>query len=195
RWLLEYVDAWHGRMKANNGIIPSNVGLDGTIGGETGGKWYGGAYGWGFTVTVPQTGAKAHRNRTHWGFLGFMNAYLLTRDDAYLDAWRKQAAVINAAGRTANGRLTTPRMFGAGGWYAFEPGEYRLNALESYYLSMKPDDRRRVGNYAWLDYLDGKSPGYPVQSLRRDLERVRRQVAGMRADPTTPDTRLADDPM
>src|SRR5262245_15096736 len=31
RWLLEYVDAWHDRMKANNHIIPSNVGLDGTI--------------------------------------------------------------------------------------------------------------------------------------------------------------------
>ena len=195
RWLLEYVDAWRERMAANGGIIPSNVGLDGKLGGETGGKWYGGAYGWGFTVTVPQTGEKAHRNRTHWGFIGFMNAYLLTRDDRYLAAWRKQAATIDAAGKTIDGRFMTPRMHGDNGWDAFEPGEYRLNALELYALSQKPEDRRRVGNHAWLNYLDGKNPGYQAEALRRDLDRVRRQVRGMRADTTTPDTRLADDPM
>ena len=53
-WMLEYVDAWRERMQANGGIIPSNIGLDGTIGGAGGGKWYGGVYGWGFTVTDPQ---------------------------------------------------------------------------------------------------------------------------------------------
>jgi hypothetical protein len=41
-WLLEYVDAWLDRMRANDGIIPSNIGLDGTIGGAVDGKWYGG---------------------------------------------------------------------------------------------------------------------------------------------------------
>ena len=30
--------------------------LDGTIGGAADGNWWGGCYGWGFTVTVPQTG-------------------------------------------------------------------------------------------------------------------------------------------
>ncbi|MEC7906943.1 MAG: hypothetical protein VYC82_06935 [Verrucomicrobiota bacterium] len=38
-WLLDYVDAWLGRMEANNGTIPSSVGLDGAIGYETDGKW------------------------------------------------------------------------------------------------------------------------------------------------------------
>src|SRR6185295_19597209 len=32
-------------------------------------------------------------------------------------------------------------------------------------------------------------------ALRRDLARIRQRVAGLREDPTTPDTRLADDPM
>jgi hypothetical protein len=45
-WLLEYVDAWVGRMGQNGGVIPSNVGLDGTLGGGDGGRWYGGTYGW-----------------------------------------------------------------------------------------------------------------------------------------------------
>src|SRR5437867_4939696 len=41
-WLLGYVDAWLERTAANGGILPTNVGLDGTIGGACDGKWYGG---------------------------------------------------------------------------------------------------------------------------------------------------------
>ena len=44
------------RAKDNDGIIPSNIGLDGKIGGATDGKWWGGAYGWGFSPIVPMTG-------------------------------------------------------------------------------------------------------------------------------------------
>ena len=32
-------------MQANDGVIPSNIGLDGTVGGKCGRKWYGGTYG------------------------------------------------------------------------------------------------------------------------------------------------------
>src|SRR5207237_8048682 len=61
-WTLEYVDAWVERARANGGILPSNVGLDGTIGGAADGKWYGGCYGWAFTIDqIPYTGEKAHR--------------------------------------------------------------------------------------------------------------------------------------
>ena len=31
QWLLEYVDAWIERTEANDGIIPSNIGLDGRL--------------------------------------------------------------------------------------------------------------------------------------------------------------------
>ena len=48
--MLEYVDAWRQRILDNDGIIPTNIGLDGKIGSAAGGKWYGGVYGWGFTV-------------------------------------------------------------------------------------------------------------------------------------------------
>ena len=194
-WLLEYVDAWRDRMMANNNIIPSNVGLDGKIGGETDGKWYGGTYGWGFTVVVPQTNKPDHRNRTFWSFVGFMNAFLLTGDDRYLAVWRRQTDVINAQSKVINDRRMYPRMHGDQGWYGWEAAPYSFNALEIYCLSMKTSDRARVPANEWLDFLDGKKPGYPETALRRDLERVRRCVYGMRADTTTPDTRLADDPM
>src|SRR5207244_8691858 len=71
----------------------------------------------------------------------------------------------------------------------------RHGAAEIYYLSMAAADRQRLGGSAWFDYLEGKNPAYPEQRLRGDLERIRQRVAGMRRDSTTPDTRLADDPL
>lgn len=213
RWVLEYVDAWRERMAANGDLIPTNIGLDGRIGGETGGRWYGGVYGWGFTVTVPQDGSQAHRNTHHLGFTGFMNAYLLTGDDRYLAAWRKQIDRVNANGKSIDGRLHYPRMFGPQGWYHFLPEKYDFSALEIYWLGMQPADRARLAldgpasrvqyrdnrqhaqDGAWLRYLQGQNADYPEAALRGDFARLRERIAGLRQDPTTPDTRLADDPL
>jgi hypothetical protein len=194
-WVLEYVDAWRQRILDNGGIIPTNIGLDGTIGSDAGGKWYGGVYGWGFSVIVPQTGELAHRNNAGMGIVGFMNAYLLTGDDRFLDPWRKQLDKINGHAKMIDGKLHYPHMHGDKGWYLFKPEKYSQGALEVYYLSMKPEDRARLGAQPWLDYLDGKSPKFAETALRRDLEKVRTRVEGMRKDMTTPDTRLADDPL
>jgi hypothetical protein len=194
-WLLEYVDAWRQRTILNNGIIPTNIGLDGTIGGAVGGKWYGGVYGWNFSVKVPQTGAMAHRNTHYLGHTGFTNAFLLTGDDRYLDVWRQQIKLINAQSKMIDGRKMTPRMFGDKGWYHFTPAPYTSGGLETWYHSMKNSDRSLFPANNWVAFLDGKNPNYPVAALRGDLERVRSRVEGSRADTTTPDTRLADDPM
>ncbi len=53
----------------------------------------------------------------------------------------------------------------------------------------------RIVSNPWLDYLEGKNAGYAEQALRGDLERIRLRVDGMRKATTTPDTRLADDPL
>lgn len=195
RWLLEYVDAWRERMVANGNIIPTNIGLDGKIGGATGGKWWGGVYGWGFTVYDPASRKFASRNQHHAGLPGFMNAYMLTGDDRFLDAWRKQIDAVNANKKTVDGKAVYPRMYGDQGWYDFTPEKYSEGALEIAYLSMQPDDLARVANHPWLSYLAGKNAGYPEQALRGELSNIRRKVQGMRSDRTTPDTRLADDPM
>ncbi len=195
RWLLEYVDAWRERMSANGDIIPTNIGLDGKIGSACEGKWYGGVYGWGFSVRVPQTGAIAHRNLHDRGFIGFMNAYLLTGDDRYLDGWRKQMDAINSHKKVVDGREMYPTMYGDKGWYAYVPRRYTKYARELYYLSMKVEDRARMPPDRWADYLQGNDARYPEDALRADLDHVRQRVAGMRADTTTPDTRLADDPL
>ena len=190
-WLLSYLDAWIERARANDDILPSKIGLDGRIGGPEG-KWYGGTYGWAFSPVVPQTGEREHRNRVPRSVVAFMNAYLLTGDDKYLDLWRRQNARINAQARTIDGRLQTPRMYGDEGWYGYAPGSYQLNGNEIWYLSMRPDDRARAAGHPWIDYLEGRNPGFPVEALRRDLDRVRTRVQAQRDDTTTPDTRLVD---
>jgi hypothetical protein len=195
KWIIDYVDAWRERMKANGGVIPSNIGLDGKIGGATGGKWYGGVYGWGFTVTDPRTKRSVHRNDHFLALNGFGNAFLLTGDDRYLDGWRRQIEAVNGHARVENGRTLYPHMHGDQGWYDYRPARYEHGVLELYYWSMREDDRRRVPASGWLQFLEGQNPSYPETAFHDDFATIRRKVAAMHLDRTTPDTRLADDPM
>lgn len=195
KWLLEYVDAWRDRMIENHNIIPTNIGRDGKIGGDADGHWWGGVYGWGFTVYDPGSKKMASRNQHQAGIQGFVNAYSLTGDDKYLDVWRKQIDAVNANKKTENGKTVYPRMYGKDGWYEYGPEPYSFGAQELAYFSMKPGDRARVAEDGWWKYLDGKNPGHVESMLRNDFAQINRSVKGLRADTTTPDTRLADDPM
>jgi hypothetical protein len=196
-WTIEYVDAWVERARQNGGILPSNVGLDGTIGGAADGKWYGGCYGWAFTIDqIPYTGEKAHRaacySRAHYGFA---NALLLTGDRRYVDCWRETIDRVNENAREVDGRTMYPRMYGDEGWYDYQPEKFAPGALELWYwthdrghLDLLPERPR------WVAYLDGEDAGYPAAALQADLESLRRRVEEMRRDRSTPDTRMSDDP-
>jgi hypothetical protein len=127
--------------------------------------------------------------------MGFRSAFLLTGDDKYLDVWRKQFDAINANRKMAGGRWVYPRMYGDQGWYDWHPEPYAEKALELYALSMRADDAKRVPPDPWLNYLRGENRNYPERSLQQDLQRIRTRIIEIRADPTTPDTRLSDDPM
>ena len=192
-WIVEYTDAWVERARANNDVLPSNVGRDGVIGSDAGGKWYGGVYGWSFSPIVPQTGKRADRNRLPRSFVGFMNAYLMTKgDDKYLDVWRRQADRVDAQAKVVGGQKSSPTMHGDQGWYSFRPGNYNFNFLEIYYLSMRPSDRARAEETGWYSYLEGKNPGYPAKALRDALTAIRKRMQDVDADTTSADMRLAD---
>lgn len=193
-WALDYLGAWVERARANGDILPSNVGPDGVIGSSAGG-WWGGVYGWGFSPIVPQTGEREDRNRVPRSITAFMNGTLLSGDNAFIDLWRRQVAKLNDLGRTVDGAFATPTMHGADGWYGWRPGPNRQNAGEIWYVTQRPDDRETAGAEPWLEYLDGRNPGYPLEVLNADLQRIAECDARRLADDTTPQTRLADWPL
>lgn len=193
KWILEYVDAWAERARLNDDVLPSNVGLDGKIGGADG-KWYGGTYGWAFSPTVPQTGERAHRNTTNLGLHGFLNAHLLTGDARYLDVWRKQIEAVNSHAKTIDGVMQYPKMCGDKGWYAYTKEKYSVGAHDLWLATLDPADRARAGS-GYADWLEGKNAGYAETALRADFAQLRKLSEAIRNDTSTPDTRLADDSM
>ena len=191
RWVVEYMDAWLERMTQNGGIIPSFVDLDGTIGGPDR-RWWGSAYGWGFSPVNPVTGRREHRNRIPRALVGFSNALLVTGDRKYVDAWRAMIDAVNAHARAADGGREYPTMHGADGWYGWQREPWSVGTLEVWYWSMRDDDRRRLSPNPWVAFLEGRNDAYPETALARDVETLTARVAAMRADKTPPDKRLAD---
>ena len=105
--------AWRDRILQNKGNVPTNIGLDGTIGGEWGGKWYGGTFCWNFDATSNS------RNYYMPGVrIGMGNAFL-TRDATFLDPLRRQMENLYAAKKEENGRTLLPNKFGDNGWWAY----------------------------------------------------------------------------
>ena len=162
------MDAWVERMKQNKGIIPSFVALDGTIGGPQG-KWWGNAYGWGFSPINPVTNRREDRNRVPRALVGFNNALWVTGDQKYVDVWRNQINAVNANAREENGQKQYPTMYGDNGWYGWRNRPWDVGALEVWYWSQKPEDLPRVGKNAWIEFLQGKNPTYPETAMQNDL--------------------------
>jgi len=195
-WVLEYADAWVEHTYANDGVIPSNIGLDGVIGGACDGRWWGGVYGWDHTI-------RAHRNGKLDSFTlnavahavdGFGNALLLSGDQKYVDVWRTVLETVNANQKIVDGVIMYPQMHGDQGWYDYTPEPYNKGAVEVYDWSMKPSDRELIGDHPWLNYLEGSNPGFPIETLMNDFNDLRAQVEKIRNDTSTPDTRLSDNP-
>ncbi len=201
-WVIEYVGAWKERTEANGGMIPSNIGLDGTLGGEHGGQWWKGTYGWNFTIFDGELQQIAHRNYFDAGsWPGFSNALLLTGDFSYIGVLRKQMDLIYAQKKVENGRTLIPRMYGdprgykyngEPQWYHWTPDLFSDRLTEIYLWSMDRHDLERVPIEGWIGFLEGRDPDYPVKALQGEFERLRLRMERMRGDPTTPETRLAD---
>jgi hypothetical protein len=222
RWVLEYAGAWKERTGKTGGNIPSNVGRDGTPGGEHNGQWWKGTYGWNFTIFDGELGQIAHRNYfTAGSWPGFSNALLLSGDQAFVQVLRRQMDNIYAQKKTEGGKTLLPQMYGdprgykyngAPSWYHYTGQLHEDRLAEIYLWSMNRGDLERVpvadsfeppasgdGGYSepdrtapWLGFLEGKLPDFPEKALRADLARVRHKMELIRTDRTTADSRLAD---
>ncbi|MCX6588252.1 MAG: hypothetical protein NTX13_16930 [Acidobacteria bacterium] len=203
-WVLEYVGAWKQRTDSNGGNIPTNIGLNGQPGGEYGGKWYKGTYGWNFTVYDGEIDQMAHRNTFDAGsWPGFGNAFLLSKGDpGFVATLRKQMENLYAQKKVINGKTMLPNGYGdprghkfTGGkeeWYNYTPNLFTNRLMEIYLWSMDPKDRQTFAADPWLSFLEGKDAAYPERALRQELESVRHKVAEIETDDTSADTRLAD---
>ncbi len=201
-WVLEYVNAWKDRTAATGGNIPSNVGLDGTPGGEYNGQWWKGTYGWNFTIFDGELQQTVHRNNfTAGSWPGFGNAYLLTGDTSYIDVLRRQMDNLYAQQKVVDGKVMIPQMYGdprgykydgKPEWYHWTPDLHSDRIAEIYLWSMDRKDLERVPKEGWIGFLEGGNPDYPVQALQADFEHIRERMEEMRNDPTSADTRLAD---
>jgi len=201
-WVVEYVNAWKERTAATGGNIPSNVGLDGTPGGEYKGQWWKGTYGWNFTILDGEIERIVHRNYfTAASWAGFGNALMLTGDQSYVGVLRRQLDNLYAQKKVENGRTLLPQMYGdprgykydgPPSWYQWGPNLHTDRLTEIYLWSMNRQDLDRVPKTNWIGYLEGQDAEYPVKALQSDLGQVRRKMEQIRNDPTSPDTRLAD---
>ncbi|MGE5568598.1 MAG: hypothetical protein ACM3S5_06120 [Rhodospirillales bacterium] len=201
-WVLEYVGAWKERTEATGGNIPSNVGLDGTPGGEYGGRWWKGTYGWNFTIFDGEIQQIAHRNYfTAGSWPGFSNALLLTGDQSFIDVLRRQMDNIYAQKKVVDGKTLLPQMYGdprgykydgPPSWYHYTGNLHEDRLTEIYLWSMDRRDLERVPKTGWIAFLEGLDPNYPVRALQADFAQVRRRMEMIRNDATTPETRLAD---
>ncbi len=220
-WVLEYVSAWQKRAAEAGGMIPSNIGLDGKLGGEHNGQWWKGTYGWNFTIFDGELEKIAHRNYfTDGTWPGFGNALILSGDQSFTGTLRKQMDVLYAQKKVENGKTLLPQGYGDPRGYKYNgpPSFYQFTdnmhydrLSEIYFWSMDRKDLERVpvadtytpsggrGGYSepdrantFLGFLEGKLPTYPEQVLRDDIERIRMKMEMIRSDQTTADSRLAD---
>ena len=135
-WVKEYIGAWLERTRQNGGITPDNVGLDGKIGADQNGKWWGGLYGWHWPHGYYSVGMALQ--------IGAATALLVSGGDRhYLELPRSNMDHLIALGKTLNGSFLVPYKMGSRGWFDFQPIDRSLpTAL--WFLSQDPTDGQRL---------------------------------------------------
>jgi hypothetical protein len=170
-WVAEYTAAWIERAVRNGGLLPDNVGLNGEVGEYTGGRWYGGLYGWTWPHGFYNIGMAA--------LVAGINAFLLTGEVRFLDLPRWQMDAVLAQGILANpigrsmslahhleGQIaseeTHPRAFlvpyryGDRGWFDYQPLPPTY-PVALWFVARQPGDWARIERLRQADPSDWRA--------------------------------------
>lgn len=175
-WLLRYVDGWIARARANGGLVPDNVGLNGQVGEYVNGKWYGGLYGW--------TWPHGFYNLQYAALCAAQCCLLMTNDRGYLDFPRTQQDHIMALGRMAKLRELREQMSLWHHWIgvvsaAGGPGDNAAPPVDGAAMPA-PDETfvvpYRYGDAGWFDWQP-LAPMYPaalwgMSLAQADMDRI-----------------------
>ena len=178
-WILEYVDAWRQRMLDNGGIIPTNIGLDGKIGGACGGKWYGGVYGWGFTVIDPASRdgpSIATPTISRSTASATPTSSPATTATSMSGASRSTRSMPSA--KVEDGRTLYPHMYGDQGGTTTGREPYGTASSSSITGRCSETTGAAVPNSGWLAFLEGHNPGYPEAAFAATSPTIRPQGRG-----------------
>ncbi len=222
RWVLDYTEAWMERIKANNGVLPDNVGPTGKIGENRRGLWWGGLYGWNSFV--------GHYIMFSGLTIAAECALLLTGDFGYLELLRSQFRLLMDNAITGeDGQLLLPSRYGADGWeyvredFEYEKGRFfpcRLQELvHLYHASMAPEDyefiaRIREGDkvrdwnhvpvlgeksyadteLARFQYYDGRNPDWPEKIMQAEYQNAEADFQTILNEDRDARTLIADNP-
>jgi hypothetical protein len=141
-WLLEYTSAWFERAAHNDGLIPDNVGLSGQVGEALQGRWYGGLYGWAWPHGFYNIGMST--------MIAGSNAFLVSRDERYLELPRNLLERVFALGKTEDVRALEMSL--AHHWLpqlGFDSLEAMRSSPESVETFVVP---YRHGTRGWFDW-------------------------------------------
>ena len=197
RWIVDYVEAWIERTRANHGIVPDNVGPSGEIGERRNGQWWGGHYGWAALYGHQMMGCAMT--------IAAEAAQLVTGDAAYLDLPRLWLDLItDKAETTASGQLLPPHSHTTeDGWTNHQP-VHAHHPIHLWAASMAEGDWQRLERFragdedgwstvssrgprqpddrAWTRWLAGDLPDYPELILQANYQEVCRRLDRVMAD-------------
>lgn len=158
-WVETYAQGWWDRAAANNGILPDNVGLNGEVGSQFEGNWFGAAYGWtwplgydyiGDFVAVAGTNAALVSGRSDWLDLPGQLFDIIFEQSHIADDYqssrppRPDRWIVEATKSAEDSAaLVAPKKHGAHGWFADYP--FQVGALaNTWCTSFDPKDRARL---------------------------------------------------
>ncbi len=119
---------------------------------------------------------------------------MLTGDMGFAEPLARQMDNLHAVQKVENGRVLLPNKYGEKGWYGYVPNPNRDVERDLWLWRMQPADLERIAPDPWIAVLQGQNAPSPETALRAEFERLRSRVAGLRNDPSTPDTRASDGP-